>query len=561
MIYRIKQLVLLLISFSLFTFVKAQESRDYKLKQADSILLSRGEVVFSFDEAYLNTNLYRILSIDQVTDGKAVAYANKKGFSKFAESGIPFELLPANFKRTRLKQAQLAAIDAIYPSYEAYVARMTQFASDYPTLCKLVEIGQTLEGRKLLALKISKNVNRDEPEPAVFYTSSIHGDELTGFILMLKLADYLLKNYNSNSLVTRLIDGTEIWINPLANPDGAYYGGNSTVAFATRFNANTLDLNRNFPDPADGLHPDGAPWQPETQAMMAFYKEHKIKLSVNFHTGQEVVNYPWDTWSRLHADNDWYKHISRQYADLAHQKSAAYMTVFDNGIVDGYTWYRVTGGRQDYVNYFLQGREVTIELSKDGFPDSTTLEKYWNYNRESMLHYMEQSLFGLHGIVTDAETGLPIKATIELLNYDKDNSYIYSDSTNGTYYRYLAAGNYSIEFSAKGYETYSAAVTILDDQASLLNVKLTKDRTIETSDIYPNPFTNELNLQVDPTLPPESKFEIEVYDVTGKMVYQTFATPKSNNRLKIAIPGLHKGLFIIKVKWAKGSRVFKVVKQ
>jgi murein tripeptide amidase MpaA len=45
------------------------------------------------------------------------------------------------------------------------------------------------------------------------------------------------------------VNSAELWINPNANPDGTYYGGNSTVASARRYNNNGYDLNRNFPIP------------------------------------------------------------------------------------------------------------------------------------------------------------------------------------------------------------------------------------------------------------------------------------------------------------------------
>ena len=76
----------------------------------------------------------------------------------------------------------------------------------------------------------------------------MHGDETAGFILMLRLADYLLKNYNSDTRVKTLSDNLEIWINPLANPDGTYRDGNFIIS-PVRNNANGYDLNRNFPDP------------------------------------------------------------------------------------------------------------------------------------------------------------------------------------------------------------------------------------------------------------------------------------------------------------------------
>lgn len=89
---------------------------------------------------------------------------------------------------------------------------------------------------------------------------------------------------------------------------------------------------------------------------MSLADNYFFNLSANFHGGAEVVNYPWDTWSRLHTDNTWWIFVSRQYADTAHAHSpTGYMAGFNNGITNGYAWYRITGGRQDYMTYFQQG--------------------------------------------------------------------------------------------------------------------------------------------------------------------------------------------------------------
>ena len=64
--------------------------------------------------------------------------------------------------------------------------------------------------------------------------------------------------------MNNLVNEIDIWINPLANPDGETRWGNQDVWNATRYNANWVDLNRNYPDPEDGPHPDGNAYQPET---------------------------------------------------------------------------------------------------------------------------------------------------------------------------------------------------------------------------------------------------------------------------------------------------------
>ena len=135
-----------------------------------------------------------------------------------------------------------------YPTYTQYDSIMRSFKTLYPELCHLDTIGKSINGKLILALKISDNAATDEDEPEVFYSSSIHGDETGGFVLMLRLADYLLKNYQTDSRVKNLVDNLEIWINPLANPDGTYTTGN-IISSPSRYNANGIDLNRNFPDP------------------------------------------------------------------------------------------------------------------------------------------------------------------------------------------------------------------------------------------------------------------------------------------------------------------------
>ncbi|MDO9340561.1 MAG: M14 family zinc carboxypeptidase, partial [Bacteroidales bacterium] len=261
-----------------------------------------------------------------------------------------------------------------YPTYSQYDSIMQSFKTLYPALCHLDTIGTSINGKLVLALKISDYAANDEDEPEVFYSSTMHGDETGGFVLMLRLADYLLKNYNLNSRVKNLVDNLEIWINPLANPDGTYRSGN-TISSPTRYNANGVDLNRNFPDPFQPMEVQ----EKENKDMIKFMRKHNFVISANFHSGAEVVNYPWDRWlSKIHADDSWFNSISRAYADTVHRYSGpAYMNELDNGVTRGAVWYIIYGGRQDFVTYELQGREVAIELDDQYITPAAQLTLLW----------------------------------------------------------------------------------------------------------------------------------------------------------------------------------------
>ena len=309
----IKSAVLIL-CFFLFQY-QGTAQISASIAKANKTLSERGEVYLKFQKCDLAAlmKLNTTVSVDRSSDeGWVYAYANKKQFEEFAKLNIDFDVLTAPgllYEPVMKGNVNVKSVDVwdFYPTYDAYVDIMYQFETDYPELCRVVDIGTSVEGRKLLFVKISGNVNTNEAEPRFMYTSTMHGDETGGYITMLHLIDYLLSNYGSNSELTNLVDNTEIWINPLANPDGTYALGNSSVWGATRYNGNNIDLNRNYPDPEDGPHPDGNEWQPETEAFMNLADSLHFTMSANLHAGSEVCNYPWDTWSKLSADDNWWQ--------------------------------------------------------------------------------------------------------------------------------------------------------------------------------------------------------------------------------------------------------------
>lgn len=499
-------------------------SQNNHLITANDYLNARGEVYFRFNYDMSDINLLsKTISIDRIIDDTIYAYANAKGFKSFLTLNLKYEvLIPPSLQisEEKLKSTQLSGLWDYYPSYDQYIALMDSFVIQYPSLCKLSEIGTSVQGRKLLFLKISDNVAQKEAEPEFMFTSTMHGDEVTGYVLMLHLIDYLLSNYQKDSLVTSLVNNVEIWINPLANPDGTYKSGNNSVAGATRFNANNIDLNRNYPDPQAGQHPDGEAWQPETSASMGFMQAHNFVFSANYHGGSEVLNYPWDTWPRLHADNDWFVSVAKQYADTAKKFGGSnyFSDVSADGYTDGYAWYTLQGGRQDYMTYFMNGREITIEVSIPKTPDASDLPEYWEYNYRSMLQYIGQCLYGIRGIITDSVTGSPIKAKIEVLNHDADNSFIYSSAVNGDYHRMIYPGTYDLKFSAPGYADKVVNAIAVETSTSIyyLNVKLSP---LIYSDYIPNPFSEQII--INQTLPTDGYLNITIYDVSGKVVYQS----------------------------------------
>lgn len=443
-------------------------------QKPDADVWKRNEVYFSF-QIHSQKDIQSItslISIDNVKGNTVWAYANMNQFLKFSKLGYNITLLPhpgdapGVVMKDKILLSPLTTWD-VYPTYSGYVDLMNQFQAQYPAICQVQTIATLPSGHKILVAKISDNVATDEPEPEFLYTSSIHGDETTGYVLMLHLIDYLLSNYGTNPDITDLVNNMEIYINPLANPDGTYHGGDNSVSGATRYNANSVDLNRNYPDPQAGQHPDGNAWQPETVAFMDFATQHHFVASANFHGGVEVVNYPWDTWAALSADDDWWQYVSREYADAVHLCSpAGYMTYRNNGVTNGYAWYQVTGGRQDYMNYVQHCREYTIELSNTKLLPAAQLPAHWDYNWRSFILYMKEARYGIQGIITNQITGLPVAAKVFIAGHDNNNSEVYSSANPGDYHRLLKGGTYTLTISATNYITKTITGVVVTDHAT-----------------------------------------------------------------------------------------------
>jgi hypothetical protein len=442
-----------------------------------------------------------------------------------------------------------------YPSYTQYDSIMQSFQLNYPSLCHLDTIGRSINGKLVLALKISDNHATDEPEPEVFYTSSMHGDETGGFILMLRLADYLLKNYNDDARVKELIDNLEIWINPLANPDGTYNSGN-TIVSPVRYNAHGVDLNRNFPDP----ELVNMVYEKETIDMIRFMGSHRFVISANFHSGNEVVNYPWDRWlTKLHADNNWFNSISRSYADTVHMYcSPGYMSFLDNGVTRGAVWYIVQGGRQDYMTQQLHGREVTIELDNDYITPVSQLSGLWESNWRSLIGYLENALYGVHGEVIDSESSHPVAAEIFIKGHDIDNSQVYSDTLTGSFVRLLEPGIWPLTFTATGYRDTTLNVSVYDRQKTDFLVYMKMGTTPpdslygEPPVLYPNPTSSEINAVL--TNDVSGSVNVSIFDQAGKSIISYKAEITEDVPVKIEIDRLSAGTYSITFFNAKKNK-------
>lgn len=537
----------LFLTIAVFCFIISLKAQDDNLRD---IMKGRGEYVFAFnfdDVADLN-DISRIVSIDKVDNGVVTAYANEAEYERFLALNIEHQLvmpehLLKDFKMFDGSRAEYEW-DA-YPTYSAYEDMMYQFAEDHPDKCSIIELGTLSSGHKILVARL--NDGTTDGEPKFLYSSTMHGDECTGFVMMLRLIDYLLTT--DDAQVNNLINNLDIFICPNANPDGTYRWTDDNVNTATRDNASGIDLNRNYPDSRVGEHPDGNEYAAETQLFLQLASDYQFVMAANYHGGSEVLNYPWDNYYQVHADNVWWKYVCHEYADLTHLVDPNYMTDYDNGIVNGFQWYMITGSRQDYMNYYAACREVTIECSTVKIPDESQLPSYWNKNKESMLTYMGEALKGIHGVVTDSLTGEPLEVEVFVEDHDKVYSKIYSNLPLGDFHRVINGGNWTLKFSAEGYKDKYVEVAIEDggrvdiDVAMVLSGSSIDENEDDFVKVYPNPTEELLNITVNTS----ESIRWSISDVSGRVLM----TGEADGRSEISgvdVSSLNSGIYILEVK-------------
>ena len=131
-------------------------------------------------------------------------------------------------------------------------------------------IGRSEQGRPIRALRVGSPRARVK----VLVVGVIHGNEQAGRAVVTRLRR------------SRPPRGTALWLVDSANPDGMATGG--------RWNANGVDLNRNFPyrwQPQDGVYESGAgpASEVETQDIQRFIERERPRVTLWYHQALRMV--------------------------------------------------------------------------------------------------------------------------------------------------------------------------------------------------------------------------------------------------------------------------------
>jgi hypothetical protein len=320
-----------------------------------------------------------------------------------------------------------------YTSYNNLNLYLKNISNKHNSIIKLYnDLGTTYEGRTIWMVKISDNpeVNEDD-ETEILFVGAHHGNELIANEMAIFIIETFTEGYGNDPRITWMVDTHEIWVIPMPNPDGTEYTlkagswrKNRSPNYSTDVppdpidprifpTSNGTDLARNYdiewgdPDGPSGLIQRSATYagsepfsEYETQAIRDLVLAHNFSVYMDFHSGIELILYPWGYTGDPTPDNPLYERLAEKLSVL---------TGYDTR--QGYDLYQSNGNPMDWIYYESRTIAFTVELSSPRMPEPKIIQPILENN-------IKQPLY-LTGISGNLEVGSQLEIKHENIESQK----------------------------------------------------------------------------------------------------------------------------------------------
>lgn len=407
---------------------------------------------------WLKRNNFDVAGMDW-RDGRIEVITNEQGVEFLKSNGLQgYAVIPGGTLGVQ------SGPDPKYLNPQTTVQKLQAYASAYPGLTRLVEIGKTLQGRSIMALLISETPNANDPKnldkPTIIFDAEHHAREIMTPEIVTDVAETMLKSFNTSPTVHTILDTWNIWIVPMVNPDG------SNIVFTkdnmwrknARGNANSVfgvDINRNYTyrwancggsssnTSADDYHGASAGSEPETQAFMKFAESVQPTASLSYHSYSEFVLYSYGCQGAFPSEKDMIIKIGGELASRLPSDSGK------GNYTPGTPWqllYDVDGDSMDWMYATFGALSYTFEINQDFQPPYSqrdpTVAKHrnaWGY----FLTRINQNLLSVE--VVDGKSKAPAPALIAIDTVPRNQGELpFRTNSGGRYFKVLDPGHYVI---------------------------------------------------------------------------------------------------------------------
>jgi len=333
-------------------------------------------------------------------DSWPVLIVTEEGLRRLTTSGTDYVMLQADLTRNL---RSLGSDMGDYHTFDETSAELTRLESEYPDLVEVRSIGQSIQGRDILAAVVSGADGANSAQGTCLLVGMHHAREVITTEIVLYALDYLLEQYGTEPEITYLLNHRRVIFVPMLNPDG-HVRVESGWDWRKNMRDNGdgtfgVDLNRNYSYMwgYDDIGSSGrtsaetyrgtAPFsEPETQAMRSLKETENYNVSLSFHSFGNVIFYPWSYCYEFSPDHA----LQSRFASVISAQSG--YSYGNTGILDFYP----ANGELDDWNYAGLGLEqktfgLTFEVGDVYYEPEQRIPDLCEENLESCIQAVRAS--------------------------------------------------------------------------------------------------------------------------------------------------------------------------
>jgi g-D-glutamyl-meso-diaminopimelate peptidase len=271
--------------------------------------------------------------------------------------------------------------------YESAEAAMLKLHQRYPDITSLKNIGESIQGRDINALRVGRG------EKKIFINGAHHGKEWITSVLILEQIEYILKAYEQNESIgdqniRKLLEIGSICFVPMVNPDGVEIARGTIAnpfnvsANQVKSNARGVDLNKNYPakwehanqvkSPGPRGYKGEKPFsEPETKSIEEYIKANAFETVLCYHSAGNLVYWYYDQTENLERDYT----LAKKLGDIMGYTVESPEDIMKYHASEGDMPGSMAGMKDWFVQDFKKPG-FTIEI---GSPTSSRCVEYWQY--------------------------------------------------------------------------------------------------------------------------------------------------------------------------------------
>ncbi len=304
-----------------------------------------------------------------------------------------------------------AVTTATYHSAETLEQDLRDLAESAPEIAELRQIGQSVEGRPIWALRIGDRRGSDRK---LLFMGCHHAREWVAVEVPFLLAEHLVTNASTSPVQEWLQEG-ELWVAPMVNPDGHEHSRVANRLWRKNRRPNAggsigVDPNRNYgymwgtlnvstssQVPSDETYVGPRAFsEPETRAVRDLIAREFFRGVITYHSFSQLILYPWgftNTAISDPADHGRMVTLANQMSGIIQGVHGAHYTPQQSSQL-----YPTAGDTTDWTYGIYGIPSFTIELrprtvDEGGFilpPDQ--IQPTWEENRPAALEFIAQTL-------------------------------------------------------------------------------------------------------------------------------------------------------------------------